>query len=345
MDMVTMTIIELDDGLDLPGDGHLPDEDVLFDDLQRGAGLHLRACRCRGRHDRRRRVLPGADRRHAAADPDLGARAPDRDARGRRRHRAQRSLSRRAAHARAHLLQADLRRRRADGLCRLPSAMSRRSAARCPAAFPARRRRSSTRACACRRSRSRSAGKDNDDVWKLLLANVRTPRHNYGDYRALIGSVELGAQRTEALIRKYGKEVFTRTCRDLMDYSEARMRAELEGLSRRALCLRRLHGGRRHRGPALPHPCGVPCAGRRDRRRLHRLRQAGEGTDQRHPGRHLERHLQRAAAPDRSVDPQELRLLPADQGAGAARHGGECRLSRRPKSAATPRPIRASPTP
>ena len=72
------------------------------------------------------------------------------------------------------------------------------------------------------------AGKDNDDVWKLLLANVRTPRHNYGDYRALIGSVEMGAQRTEALIRKYGKEVFTRTCRDLMDYSEARMRAELK---------------------------------------------------------------------------------------------------------------------
>jgi N-methylhydantoinase B/oxoprolinase/acetone carboxylase alpha subunit len=71
------------------------------------------------------------------------------------------------------------------------------------------------------------AGKDNDDVWKLLLANVRTPRHNYGDYRALIGSVEMGAERTAALIRKYGKEVFRQTCRDLMDHSEARMRAEL----------------------------------------------------------------------------------------------------------------------
>ena len=73
----------------------------------------------------------------------------------------------------------------------------------------------------------KTRGKDNDDVWKLLLANVRTPRDNYGDYRALIGAVELGEQRIEALIRKYGKEVFTRTCRDLLDYSEARMRAEL----------------------------------------------------------------------------------------------------------------------
>jgi len=70
-------------------------------------------------------------------------------------------------------------------------------------------------------------GQDVDDVWKLLLANVRTPRHNYGDYRALIGSVELGARRTVELVEKYGADTFRRTCRDLMGYSEARMRAEL----------------------------------------------------------------------------------------------------------------------
>ena len=29
-------------------------------------------------------------------------------------------------------------------------------------------------------------GEDNVEVWKLLLANVRTPRVNYGDLRALI---------------------------------------------------------------------------------------------------------------------------------------------------------------
>ncbi len=70
-------------------------------------------------------------------------------------------------------------------------------------------------------------GQDVDEVWKLLLANVRTPRHNYGDYRAMIGAVDLGERRVGELIRKYGKDVFKQTCTDLMDYSERRMRAEI----------------------------------------------------------------------------------------------------------------------
>ena len=71
------------------------------------------------------------------------------------------------------------------------------------------------------------AGKDVDDVWKLLLANVRTPRQNYGDYRALMSSVDLGQARITDLIKKYGKATFRQACRDLLDYSEDRMRAEL----------------------------------------------------------------------------------------------------------------------
>ncbi|MES1042643.1 hydantoinase B/oxoprolinase family protein [Peribacillus simplex] len=71
-------------------------------------------------------------------------------------------------------------------------------------------------------------GKDNDGVWKIMLANVRTPRHNYGDLRALISSVNLGESRLSELIIKYGKEIFTKTVDDLLDYSERRMRAELK---------------------------------------------------------------------------------------------------------------------
>ncbi len=70
-------------------------------------------------------------------------------------------------------------------------------------------------------------GEDVVEVWKLWLANVRTPRHNYGDMRAMISGVELGAQRLSAVVKKYGREVFTQTCTDLMDYAEKRMRAEL----------------------------------------------------------------------------------------------------------------------
>jgi len=70
-------------------------------------------------------------------------------------------------------------------------------------------------------------GEDVVEVWKLWLANVRTPRHNYGDMRAMISGVELGAQRLAAVVQKVGRDVFRQTCTDLMDYAEKRMRAEL----------------------------------------------------------------------------------------------------------------------
>ena len=70
-------------------------------------------------------------------------------------------------------------------------------------------------------------GEDVVEVWKLMLANYRTPRANYGDFRALISAVDVGAARLAALIEKYGPETFRTTVDDLMDYAEARMRAEL----------------------------------------------------------------------------------------------------------------------
>lgn len=71
-------------------------------------------------------------------------------------------------------------------------------------------------------------GKDVPEVWKMMLANVRTPRGNYGDMRALISAVDLGEKRLKSLIEKYGVQIFESTVQDLMDYSEKRMCAELE---------------------------------------------------------------------------------------------------------------------
>ena len=71
-------------------------------------------------------------------------------------------------------------------------------------------------------------GQDVVEVWKLMLANYRTPRANYGDFRALISAVDVGAARLTALIEKYGPETFRQTADDLMDYAESRMRAELK---------------------------------------------------------------------------------------------------------------------
>jgi 5-oxoprolinase (ATP-hydrolysing)/N-methylhydantoinase B len=73
----------------------------------------------------------------------------------------------------------------------------------------------------------RKAGKDVEEVWKLLLANTRTPRQNFGDLSAMIGCVDLGVSRIAEIVKKYGKDVFTQTCEDLKDYAERRMRAEL----------------------------------------------------------------------------------------------------------------------
>jgi N-methylhydantoinase B len=73
----------------------------------------------------------------------------------------------------------------------------------------------------------RKKGKDVEEVWKLLLANTRTPRQNYGDLSAMIACVDLGVSRIEEIVEKYGKDTFRNTCEDLMDYAERRMRAEL----------------------------------------------------------------------------------------------------------------------
>ncbi|MER8447854.1 hydantoinase B/oxoprolinase family protein [Mesorhizobium sp. M1066] len=73
----------------------------------------------------------------------------------------------------------------------------------------------------------KKAGKDVDDIWRLLLANVRTPRYNYGDFRALIAAIDLGERRLIDLVRKHGVERFRETVGELLDYSERRMRAEI----------------------------------------------------------------------------------------------------------------------
>jgi len=75
-----------------------------------------------------------------------------------------------------------------------------------------------------------SRGKDVEAVWKLMLANVRTPRLNYGDMRALISAVDLGAKRLKEVYGKYGKDKTKRVIADVLDYSEARMRAEVRAI-------------------------------------------------------------------------------------------------------------------
>lgn len=71
-------------------------------------------------------------------------------------------------------------------------------------------------------------GRDVDDVWKIVLSNHRTPRVTYGDFRAMMGSLDLAERRLHKLIRDYGIAVFRRSVDELMAIAERRMRAEIE---------------------------------------------------------------------------------------------------------------------
>jgi N-methylhydantoinase B/oxoprolinase/acetone carboxylase alpha subunit len=71
-------------------------------------------------------------------------------------------------------------------------------------------------------------GKDVEDVWKIVLSNHRTPRVTYGDFRAMIGSLDLAERRLHALIGDYGLDVVREATGELVAVSERRMRAEIE---------------------------------------------------------------------------------------------------------------------
>lgn len=70
-------------------------------------------------------------------------------------------------------------------------------------------------------------GVRNEDLWKYIRGNTRVPSLVMGDLEAQIASAQLGVRRFEELIAKYGKETVIQATRQLMDYTERRMRAEI----------------------------------------------------------------------------------------------------------------------
>jgi N-methylhydantoinase B len=71
-------------------------------------------------------------------------------------------------------------------------------------------------------------GEDVPDIWHLVLSNHRTPRVTYGDFRAMMGSLELAERRLHKLISDHGVELFKAAGRELIVVAERRMRAEIE---------------------------------------------------------------------------------------------------------------------
>ena len=70
-------------------------------------------------------------------------------------------------------------------------------------------------------------GVRNEGLWKYIRDNTRVPGLVMGDLEAQIASAELGVRRFEELIAKYGKDTVIQATKQLMDYTERRMRAEI----------------------------------------------------------------------------------------------------------------------
>ncbi len=64
-------------------------------------------------------------------------------------------------------------------------------------------------------------------IFKIMISNVRTPKHSYGDMKAMIGSCYLAERRIDELIERYGAQTFVDCCEDIKDVSERLMRAEI----------------------------------------------------------------------------------------------------------------------
>jgi N-methylhydantoinase B/oxoprolinase/acetone carboxylase alpha subunit len=74
----------------------------------------------------------------------------------------------------------------------------------------------------------RRRGEDVRDVWNIVLSNHRTPRVTYGDFRAMIGSLDLAERRLHSLIGEHGLAMFQDAGDELIAIAERRMRAEIE---------------------------------------------------------------------------------------------------------------------
>ena len=74
------------------------------------------------------------------------------------------------------------------------------------------------------------AGKIVDDVFRLMLAQMRSKRETAGDFRAQFAANNTGVRRLTALLERYGPETVSFYMGELIAYTDRRTRAELAKL-------------------------------------------------------------------------------------------------------------------
>ena len=68
------------------------------------------------------------------------------------------------------------------------------------------------------------------DIWKIILANHRTPKVTYGDFRAMMASLDMAETRMIELLDTYGEETVREASKELLTIAERRMRAEIRSI-------------------------------------------------------------------------------------------------------------------
>jgi N-methylhydantoinase B len=74
------------------------------------------------------------------------------------------------------------------------------------------------------------AGEPVEDVWKIVLANHRTPNMTWGDMNAMIGSLNVGVRRLRQLFEEQGLEPVLDAFPRLQDYADSWLRGQIAAL-------------------------------------------------------------------------------------------------------------------
>ena len=73
-------------------------------------------------------------------------------------------------------------------------------------------------------------GKIVDDVFRLILAQIRSKHETAGDFRAQVAANNTGVRRIQALAERHGRDTLLATMEELLAYTERRTLAELAAL-------------------------------------------------------------------------------------------------------------------
>jgi N-methylhydantoinase B len=78
--------------------------------------------------------------------------------------------------------------------------------------------------------RAFSKGRRNDDLFDVLLANMRIPDEREGDFEAMLGTAQIAQRRLRALIEEFGLTTERDCAKQLLDRAENRMRARIASI-------------------------------------------------------------------------------------------------------------------